>query len=126
MNYKSLQTSDLLNQVESVDVNNVVIYNIDATKNFETEIVDGFNNIEFLIVPNSITGSGTLKYYESLDKINFTQVKQDDNVTNVEFTISSDAVKTLKDFNVTNSYYKFVYDAGTVSVGTIVIKAWNG
>lgn len=126
MKYKSLQTSNLENQITSVDVNGVTIYEIDATENFETEVLDGYDKIEFLIIPDSITGSGTLKYYESLDKINFTQVKQDDNVTNVEFTISSDDVKTLKDFNVTNSYYKFVYDAGTVSVGTIVIKVWNG
>ena len=126
MKYKSLQTSNLENQTTSVDVNGVTIYEIDATEDFETEIIDGSDKIEFLIILDSISGSGTLKYYESLDKINFTQVKQDDNVTNVEFTISSDTVKTLKDFNVTNSYYKFVYDAGTVSVGTIVIKVWNG
>lgn len=125
MLYKSLQTSNLENQAESVDANNVVIYNLDATENFETEIVDGFNNIEYLVIPNSIVGAGTLKYYQSLDKINWNVVTLDDNVTEVEFSISSDTIETLKDFRIIAGYRKLVWTAGTTSAGTLTIKVYN-
>lgn len=125
MLYKSLQTSNLENQVESVDVNNVINYNISALVDFETEIIDVSNKAEFLIIPSEIVGSGTLKYYQSLDKINWNQVTKDNNTTNVEFSISDDTIHTLKDFRVVGGYRKFVMDAGSISGGTITIKFDN-
>ena len=126
MNYKSLQTSDLENQISSVDVNQKVIYKIDLTESWETESIDASKDIEFLIIPEGVTGTGgTLTYYQSLDNINWNIKTFDDMITEVSYDISDNLVKTLKDFRIVHGYLKFVYDKGSVTAGTLTIKVYN-
>lgn len=126
MRYKSLQTTDLLNQTETTDANNVTIYKIDASQNWTSESIDVSKGFECQIISESMTGTGgTLTYNKSLDKINYTSVKQGDGVTAVTYTISSNAVQTLQDFRCLSGYRNFSYTKGSVTVGTITIKVYN-
>jgi hypothetical protein len=109
-----------------VDVNQKVIYKLDATEDWHTESIDASKDIEFLIIPENITGSGgLLTYYQSLDNINWNIKTFDDMITEVSYDISDNLVKTLKDFRVVQGYLKFVYAAGSVTDGTLTIKVYN-
>lgn len=82
----------------------------------------GKEQIEFEIECHDITGSGTLTYKESIDRINWTTVQA--NSTDVTLAITTDEVHRIKDFAVVpNTFKMFALDSGTLSAGYLIIKA---
>lgn len=119
--YKSLKLSDLTYDAVIVDANGENLYKLNIGDWFTDNVNANRDSIEFEITCVDITGSGTLKYLESLDRTNWTAVS--DGTSAVELTIDDDETHRIKEFTVQpNSWRRFELDEGTLSAGYLIIK----
>jgi len=119
--YKSIRFSDLTYDAVTQDDTGENLYQLNVGDWFTDNVNINSDSVEFEITCVNITGSGTLKYLESLDRVNWTPVLN--NSVAVELTIDADETHRIKDFTCqSNSWRRFELDEGTLSAGYLIIK----
>lgn len=120
--WKSLKLSDGTSDGVITDSFGFEKYQLNVGE-WDSEYINcGKEQIEFEIECVGITGSGTLTYKESVDRINWTAVQASE--TDVTLAITTTEVHRIKDFTVVpNTWKRLDLTEGTLSAGYLVIKA---
>ena len=121
MKYLSLGTSDGLNQILKIDINNKSYFEIDSSENFTTEDFDIAKFCE-IVISAETNGTGIFTYEKSIDRILWIAEKNEDNSDVFSLEVTENGTLNIVDQRGGFGWRRLVYTVGTATEGNFIIK----